>query len=153
MSLCPLCTDKPPNFPFRSRSTSTPQGGDTNTLFEAEPLPPWLGLGMPLTAALEISFLAILLFLFALGIDFLESGATGVGCSLSATGSCLPSLVFSLSFDLSFPFSDAILGAKALPSVSCAMPFRASLGLELLELLGVTGLWFPGWASGWMGQT
>lgn len=144
MSLCPLCTDKPPNFPLRGRSTSTPQGGATKVLFPAEPRPPWLGLGMPLTAALEISFLTMLL-LFALGMDFLDSGATGVGCSDSATGSCL---VFSLSFDFSLIFSDAILGAKALPRVSCAMPLRASLGLELLELLGVTGRWFPGWASG-----
>lgn len=141
MSFCSLCTDKP-NFPCRGRSTSRPQGGDIKVLFGAAALPPWLGLGMPLIAAFERSFLATLVPLFPLGIDFLDSGATGLRLSDSATGSCV---FFSLGFDLTF--SNAILGAKALPSVSCAMPFKASLGLEHLEPLGVTGRWFPGLIS------
>lgn len=102
------------------------------------------------------------LALLPLGTDFLVRGVTCPSvlvspfrCSGSVTGSCL-SLSFSLGFDFSLTFSvafaEAILGAKALPRVNCAMPFSASLGLERPELLGVTGLWFSVWASGCMGQ-
>lgn len=105
-------------------------------------------------ADLALSFLALV----PLGTDFLVSGATcpldlvsPLRCSGSVTGGCL-SLSFSLGFDFSLTFSvafaEVVLGAKALPSVNCAMPLSASLGLELPELLGVTDLWFSGWASG-----